>query len=53
MTQNNNFMSLYGFAFVILVIRRISFDISGHPKKKKKKHCELSCYNFAITKANL
>ena len=36
MTQNNNFMSLYGFAFVISGLRRISFDITSHQKKKKK-----------------
>ena len=28
-------MSLYGFAFVISVLRRFSFDISSHPKKQK------------------
>ena len=32
MTQNNNFMSLNGFDFVISGLRRISFDISGHIK---------------------
>ena len=37
MTQYNNFMSLYGFAFVISGLRRISFDIHGHPKKKKQE----------------
>ena len=37
MTQYNNFMSLYGFAFVISGLRRISFDVHGHPKKEKKE----------------
>ena len=37
MTQNNKFMSLYGFAFVISNLRRISFDINGQAKKKNKK----------------
>ena len=32
MTQNNNYMSLYRFAFVI---SGISFDITNHPKKQK------------------
>ena len=36
MTQNNNLMSLYGFAFVIAGLRRISFDITSHQKKNKK-----------------
>ena len=36
MTQNNNFMALYGFAFVISGLERISFDITSHPKKNKK-----------------
>ena len=57
MTPNNNFMSLYGFAFVISGLRRFSFDITSHSKKKKKihvvfvkkKHCELSCCTIAIT----
>ena len=35
MTQTNNFMSLYGFAFVISGLRRISFDITHHPKNLK------------------
>ena len=46
MTQNNNFMSLYGFVLVISGLRRILFDTSSHPKiientcclKKKKKN---------------
>ena len=55
MTHNNNFMSLYGFAFVSSGLRRISFDITSHQKKKikinvvfVKKHCELlyNCYHL-------
>ena len=46
-----------GFAFVISGLRRISFDITSHPKKNKKymlfllkkKHCEFSCSTIAIT----
>ena len=53
MTQNNNFMSLYGFAFVIFGLRRISFDITSQKQKIHvvfvKKHCELSCCTIAIT----
>ena len=55
MTQNNNFMSLYGFAFVIFGLRRISFDIASHTKTTKNtccfflKYCELSCCTIAIT----
>ena len=36
--QNDNFMSLYVFAFVISGLRRISFDISSHKKNKTKKY---------------
>ena len=51
MTQNNNCMSLYGFAFVISVLRRISFDITSQKIRIVfvKKHCELSCCTIAIT----
>ena len=35
--QNNNFISLCGFAFAISGLRGISFDITCHPKKKKQK----------------
>ena len=35
MTQNN-FMSVYGFAFVISGLTRISFDITSRPKKKQE-----------------
>ena len=59
MAKNNNFMLLYGFAFVISGLRRIQFDITSHQKQKKnkkymllllKKYCELSC--CTMTKAN-
>ena len=58
MTQNNNFMSLYGFAFVISDLRRISFDITSHSKTPKvhvvfvKKYCELSFCTIAISFLN-
>ena len=39
MTQNNNFMSLYGFAFVIFGLRRNSFDITSHTKTTKNTCC--------------
>ena len=50
------FMSLYGFAFVISVLRRISFDINSHPKTtkntcllSKKVHIELLyCYYHLV-----
>ena len=35
-----SFMSLYGFALAISGLRRISFDINGHPKTTE--HCEWS-----------
>ena len=46
--QNNNFMSLYGFDFVISDLRRISFDITSHINKIQK-YRELhnnNCYHL-------
>ena len=39
MTPNNNFMSLYGFAFVTSGLRRISFDTTSHPKTTENTCC--------------
>ena len=56
MTPNNNFMSLYGFAFVISGLRRISFDITQKQQKihvvfvKKTLRIELlyNCYHLIV-----
>ena len=45
MTQNNNFMSLYGLAFVIFGLRRISFDITSHTKTTKNTFFFLNTAN--------
>ena len=39
MTQNNNFMLIYGFAFDISILWRISFDSSRHPKTTENTCC--------------
>ena len=47
--KNNNFMSLYGFAFVIFGLRRISFDINSHKREimTQNNNCML-LYGFAF-----
>ena len=44
MTQNNNCMSLYGFAFVIFGLRRISLDITSHTKTGRTQEGDSNCF---------